>query len=574
MNYIKKNISLIFIIGLALLCFFLYFINSSGYPFVDTDETKFVCIAKDMLNYRDWLNIKLNGNIIYYIPPLFFWIINLSCMLFGKINTEIVRLPVSIITLLSVIFLYFGVQKILTKIYALIISLIMATCLGIVVLSRLATIDIFYVFFTMMTILLSYLAIFSKNENYSYRYWMAIYIFAGLSVLSAGLFGALTSFIAIILMHIFSGNLKEIFKPKNILPGLFLFMIIVIPWHIYMYCTHGNIFIKEYLQSYNFIKYSSLKNSLIVIGLFLLGFSPWVFSFLWILGRKFKDIISSVIAYFKDNSQDKLKEKWKKLSLSEKFVSLNTIVFFTSLIFAIFYGAKYTYLILFLIFPSSCISGYFWWEYLIKKQHDKSIFFATIIPNLILIICSITGLFGHNILNKWLFQGLNHLLIPLVIIFFVIPVISIFAVLLKSRLTAFMANLILMISLSLVITPGIFNFITINSGENDLISFAQGANEDNAALSAFIPSEKYSIMYYYDKPVKFYDNKNIDLLRKYLADNPYTYVIVEIKDMWDIDNNNIKYLLLDAGKRYSLIQYLPQNQIIKEDTQEPEVIVY
>lgn len=573
MNFFSKNKPFIYIVILFIICFFLYCINNAGYPFMDDIETKFVSIAKDMLEYKDWMNIRLNGENVFGLTPLYFWITNISCMIFGKISADVVRLPISIISLIMILSLFTVLQKILTKVYALIISLIMATCLGILIFSRLSTNDIFYVFFTMMTILFGYLAIFSKKDKYVFLYWLGIYIFSALSLLCSGLYGPFTSLFAIILMHIFSGDLKEIFKPKNMIPGLIAFIIIAIPWHSYMFYTHGILFIKEYFNSYNFINSINIKNILFVIGIFMLGFSPWVFSFLWILGRKFKDIIKSVFNYFKDNSQDKLKEKWKKLSLNDKFVSLNTIVFFTSLIFALLYGINRPFLILFMIFPSSCISGYFWWEYIVKKRHDKSIFFATIIPNLILIICSMIGLFGHNILNKWLFQGLNHLLIPLVIIFFVIPVISIFTVILKGRTASYIANLILMISLSFVITPSIFNFISLNSGENDLITFAKKAIEDKAELTAFIP-EKYSLIYYYDNPIKFNNIKDLESLKNYLKDNPKAYVVVEIKDMWDIEDYKIKYMLLDAGKRYSLIQHMTQEQEKLEDTTEPEVIVY
>ncbi len=574
MNFIRKNTIILYLLVITVVCFFLYFINISSYPFMDEAETRFVTIAKDMLINKDWLNIKLNGQNIFSIKPLYFWITNISCIIFGKISPDAVRLPISITALLIISGLFFTIQKILTKVYALIISSIMATSFGILVFSRLSTADIYYLFFTMCAILCSYLAIFSRKGNKAYKYWLGIYIFSALSVMTSGLYGLITCLFAIIAMHIFSGDLKEIFKPKNLLPGLIIFFIITMPWTSFMVHEYGITFIKESLQQYNFIHYISLKNISIVIGLFLLGFSPWIFSFLWILGTRFKNIIISVITYFKENSQDKLKEKWKKLSLSDKFISLNTIVFFVSFVVALLYGINNTGLILFMIFPASCNAGYFWWEYLVKKKHDKSIFFATMIPNIIMIICSIIGLFGHNILNKWLFQGLNHVLIPLVIIFFIIPVIGIFAVILKGRTLAYCTNLILMASLSFILVPSIFNFVCINTGENDLITFARRAQENNVKIQAFLSIPKYSLVYYYDKPVIFQNNKDLTGLKTYLKNNKKDYAIVEIKDMWNIDDNKIKYMLLDAGVKYSLIQYMDEIQEQEEDAKEPEVIVY
>ena len=131
-----------------------------------------------------------------------------------------------------------------------------------------------------------------------------------------------------------------------------------------------------------------------------------------------------------------------------------------------------------------------------------------------------------------------------------------------------------MISLSFVISPSIFNFIALNGGENDLITYASLANNDNVKLAAFISSKKYSLLYYYDKPVEFHNNNDIDWLKIYLNEHPLSYVVAEIKDLWAIEEEKIKYILLDAGKRYCLIQHMNYDIEKNEDDAEPEVIVY
>ena len=574
MNYLKKHYEFILAFILLIICFLLYCINIENYPFIDTDETKYVSIAKDMLNYSDWINIKLNGENAFDCFPLFFWITNLSCLILGKISTFAVRLPISVISLAGILFLFFTVKRILSKSYAFIISLIMATCLGSIIFSRLATSDSIFTNITMIAILFSYLSVIEETTKKKFLFWLCTYFFCALSVLCSGLFGAAIIAVSIITIYIFAGKVKEIFKPVFLFPGIIVFAIIVCPWNFIMLHKHGFYFIKEQLFLYNFLNYIGIKQILTVIFWFILGFMPWIFSFLWILGTKLKDILNSVYSYIKDNSQEKLQEKWNKLNNIDKFLSMNTIVFFTAFIFALLYGTKYSFLILFLMFPASCISGHYWYEYIIEKEHDKSIFFSTLIPNLVLIICSLIGLFGHNIINTLIFQGLNHLIIPLVIIFFVIPLIGIFSVILKGRITALASNLLLMICLSFVITPSIFNFMSAYGGENDLINFAQKANHEKVKLAAFIPSKKYSLIYYYDKPVNFYNNKDLPLLKKYLEENQTAYVVVEIKDLWEIEENNIKYLLIDSGKRYCLIQYMPYIPNQEEDEEEPEIIVY
>ncbi len=570
----SKYYNLILIFVLLIICLSCYCLNIGNYPFLDTDETKFVSIAKEMLNNNTWVNIRLNGEEIFDISPLFFWLTNFSCLVFGKITNITVRLPISIIACFGILVLYFVIKNILKKTYAILISLILSLSLGTLVFARLSTNDLLSSYLMMITILFSYLLIFLKNEKFRTLLWCFVFLFTALSVLSAGLFGFVIPFLSLSAMFIFCGKSRELLKIRNLFPGVIIFLMLVLPWFVVMIHKNGIVFIKEYLFAYDIFKYFGFKEVFYVAGLFLLGFLPWSFSFLWVLGSKSKDIINSVITYFKDNSEDKLKEKWKKLKQTEKFLSLNTILFFTSLIFALIYGSKYTFLILFLMFPAACVSGYYWYDYIVKKKHAGSIFFATLIPDLILIICSLVGLFGHNILNKLIFHGLSHLFIPLIIIFFVIPVIGIFAIILKGRLIVFLSNIILMISLSFVITPSIFSFLALNRGENDLISFAQIANKDKVELAAFISSKKYSLVYYYDNYIKFYDNKDLDFLKKYLKNNPKSYVVVEIKDLFEIEEKQIKYMLLDAGKRYCLIQHMSYDIEKLEDKTEPGIIVY
>lgn len=574
MNYIKNHTTILYSMILLFICFCLYCINLGEFPLIDYDETKYVLIAKDAINSSNWINLKLNGETFFGTPPLLFWIINISFLIFGKISTFAARIPIAIYCIIGILSLFLTVSKILTRTYALIISLILATCFGFIVFSHLATNDMLYTISAMMTILLSYLILLTKTQSRNNLYlWILIYFFSGICILTAGLFGFLPILIMII-MHIFAGKLINIFKPANIIAGIIIMTIMIAPWFIFTVKSNGFEFIKEFISAYSIFKYIGIKKFLSGIVLFILGFMPWTCAFLWIIGSRFKDICNSVISYIKDDSQDKLGEKWRRLSKTDKFLSLNTIVFFTSLIFVILYGSKYIYLILFLMFPAACISGHYWYEYIVRKQRDKSIFFATILPNIMFIIFSVLLLFGHSYINKLSIYGYNHLIIPVVIVFFLIPLISIFSVILKGRTSAFIANLILMISFSFIITPNGYNFIVTNSGEGDLIKFARKAHEDKVNLSAFLPSKKYSLVYYYDGNIDFHKDNDYKWLKNFLQQNQNDYVIVEIKALWAIEDQEIKYMLLASEKRYCLIKHLPkvvEQQMEQEE--EPEVII-
>ncbi len=572
MDYFKRHTAIISIVFLIIICSVMYLLNIGNYPLIDVNETKYVSIARDMIYSKDWGNIKLNGENFFDCPPLIFWIINTSFLIFGKISTFTARFPFSLTALIGIIILYSSVAKILTKSFAFITSLIAATSLGFLVFSHIATTDIIYTVTTMTAILCTYLMILGDHSTKKEILWFLVYLFMSLSLLTGGLFGIAIPFISIILIYVFSGKLKDVFKLSNIITGLIIILTIATPWFIIMLQEYGINFLKGAISPYNISKCIGIKQCFSVISLFLIGFLPWTFSLIWVLGSRINEIRNSIVLYFKDNSQAKLNEKWKLLSKTDKFLSVNTIVLFTSLIFAISFGSKNTYLILFLIFPSSCIAGYYWYNYLFREKHDKSIFFATLIPNLLYIISSLVAVLGYNFIDILTRQGFDYLIIPLGIILFVIPLLGIFAVILKWRKSTFIANIILMISLSFVLTPGIFMFIVTNGGE-ELIKFAQIANNESKELTAYIPSKKYSLIYYYEGKINFHNKNEINWLKEYMQNNPERYIITEIKTLWEIEENKINYSLINSGKRYCLIK--PSQKIKKKNKeQEPKIIVY
>lgn len=572
MKNIKKHSKLIISTLFLGACFILYFINMGEYPLIDTTETKFVSIARDMLNANNWIDLKLNGNDYFETPPMLFWLINLSFLFFGKISTIAARTPSVILLTIGIITSFLAISKILTKTYASTITLILMTSFGVILFSRLATVGITFSVFSILTLLFSYLALLSKKGKRTIVFWILIYLFSSLAILTGGLFG-LIPLLIVYAIYIFAGKQKEAFHPVNVLLGLVIMSVTILPWFYVMLEKNGVYFVQQFLKEYSITSNLKINNIFYSIYLFIIGFLPWSFSFLWIIFSRLKNIINSVLSYFKDNSQEKLKEKWNKLEIEEKFLSINTIAFFTTLIFSIIFGAKFLALNLFMMFPAACIAGYYWYEYMFRKKHNRSIFIATIIPNILFIVFSFVTLFGHNYINKLTTTGYTFLIIPLVVIFFIIPLFSIFSVVLQGRKLAYIANLILMFSLSFVLTPYFFNFISNSSGQNELIKFAIKANSENKILSTFTPSQKYSLVYYYDNNIDFHKNTDLEWLKAHLNNNKTSYVVVEIKDLFKIEDYGIKYELVDSGKRYCLIKYSAKNNATVTN-EKPEINIY
>ncbi len=562
MDFLKKHKeNIIEIVSFIFLCFFLYWLNIGNYPFIDTNETKYVSIAKEIMNNNNLMLLKINNENFFENPPFIFWLINLFCFIFGKISNTIVRIPFALITTIGIANIYFSLKKIINRNYAIIVSLIFATSVGIITFSHLAILNILYVMFNIFAFLSLYKAVLNEAPKKRNKEFIIFFVFTALNTLTTGLFGLIVPLITLLTVLLITK--EKILNTKILLFGLTLILVINIPWFLIMIKEYNGLFISSFLSEYNLMKSFGIKNIGIVLSLSLIFFFPWIITHLGIFISRLKTIFNSLFSYFGKDKNKNLNQKWQELNTIEKFNALNIIIFLISGLFALLYGKEYTYLIVFLVYPLACFSGNYWFEYINKKSNETIVYYATIIPNLIFIILTIISVFGHDTFKE--IKGI--LLTDLITILFLIPLISIFSAILKGRIQIFIANVLLMVSLTIVLIPDLFCFISDKSGENDLIAFATLANNDKTKLAAFIPSRKHSLTYYYDAKVDFNNQNDIEWLRTYLKENQFAYVITEIKTLWKIEEAKINYILLDSGKRYCLIQYLDEKYIKKEDVE-------
>ena len=73
------------------------------------------------------------------------------------------------------------------------------------------------------------------------------YLFSALAVIAKGIPGFVLPFGSMFFIGIFSKKLKDYFKPIYILPGILLFLLITLPWHIIMFKIHNPLFWNEYI---------------------------------------------------------------------------------------------------------------------------------------------------------------------------------------------------------------------------------------------------------------------------------------------------------------------------------------
>lgn len=238
---------------LTLFCvlFFGFFLFLGSYPLLDVDETRYVTMARDMFNSKDYMTLYLNGEYFFEKPPLFFWLECFSFKLLG-VNEFSSRLPIVLTSLIPLYLLFNLVNKIKGLKFAVVSSITLLTSLEYVLITKIAILDSVLTSLVASSVLCYFYTFFVENKNKKY-FWILCFIFSGLAVLAKGIPGAAIPFLIIAISTIVFKNYRETFKYSFF--GLIIFLLIVLPWHILMLKTYPNLFYEEYIYKHHILRF-------------------------------------------------------------------------------------------------------------------------------------------------------------------------------------------------------------------------------------------------------------------------------------------------------------------------------
>lgn len=519
--------------AIVLLIYFVYFFQLGTPALLDSDETRYADMARSMLYSKDFITLYLDDKIFWDKPPLFFWVLDIFYFLFNKISfvTQefVVRIPSVIAALSIVATLYFSIKKIISNKFAIISCLILATSVEFVIFSRVSILDMLLTANIAISTLCGLMTYFVKEENKKYFWWM-FYLFSAFGVLTKGIPAVIVPFGTMFFVGLWYKNIKEFFKPQYFIIGSLIFLIITLPWHLMMYHIHGNEFIKEYIVKHHFQRFLGSneigrEHTLIYyLPTFLIGFLPWSVSFLLGLKKLIK------------NNKD-------------KFITMNLIGFVFTLVF---FSVSKTKLITYILplYPfAAVLTSYIWFKC------DKEIKYSIYITNSVFIIFSILLACAGLYLPQAIYSSIKIAQIPLVIAFLIIGIYGLINN--KKKWNVFCSYLILIAFLSGFMMPKLFN-IWYSYGQNDLMTFAKYTKERQLPLGAYNVWERFSLQYYYDGNVEYFQNGN-SYGAKYVSTTQFnntfnnSYVVVANNDLKNL-SKEIKLKTVLNGKRYSLVK--------------------
>ncbi len=549
-EFLKKNKEIFGLCGLLIVCYCLYFFSMGSYPLIDVDETRYVAMSKSMFHSGDLLTLYLNGDFFFEKPPLYFWLETLSFSVFKHVNEMTARIPVALSATFGVFLAYFAGKKISSKKYGMISALILATCFEFIVLGRIAILDMLLAVCIAASTFAGLFTLFCR-ENYRKYFWWLAYIMAGFAVMAKGVPGVAIPALTIFFSYLIARRWKELFNPLYIVPGVIMFLIVCLPWHVVMLKMHGHEFYREYIYKHHFERFANSHELgrkqpfLYFVPVFFIGFLPWAFSF-----------VSQMIAYFKKSCKNTVQyfSKFNDLQPLAQFLVLNVVFF---LIVFLFYSAASTKLPTYILpafFPASLILGKFWFDYIFKDENERAINLSTLVMNFVFIISAI-GLFIAPIFIRDVDDpGMIAMQIPGVILIMTFVVVNIFSIFKDKKVLHFLSIISFMALLSMFATKFIFPYV-VSFQQDELVEYSKRAKAKNEKLVSWGFGKRYSMLYYGGSDVEFLENSD----PSQLSIEPDTFVIVTNKKC-DEFSKYYDFETLKTGHKYSLLTNLVKKE--------------
>lgn len=552
-DIVNAHCDLFTLLGLGILCYFVFFFNIGNYALMDVDETRYVVMARDMFHCKDFLTLYLNGDYFFEKPPLYFWGECLSFAIFGKVNEFTARFPVALYGTLSTFLMYFAGKRVVSRRYGIISGIILATTLEFVMLAKFAILDIVVTTCIGFSVIFGFMTQFAK-ESHKAPLWWLFYIFSGLAVMAKGIPGFIVPFAVMFFVTIANKTFKEVFKPKYFIVGFLLFFLIVLPWHLIMFKIHDPLFFNEYIMKHHINRFFSSSQIdreqpfYFYIITVLWGLIPWVFSAIVVGITKLKS--------FKRFSVS-------ELSNPQKYLYFNAIAFIVTMLFFSSSSTKLITYILPVYFFTANIMGFVWEDYMFNNKYKKPINLTVYILGGICIFAAIATCFSKYFLPEQIYSDFLIIKWFCIALTFLFGISSIICAAKNKNKGVFACYALLIIITSAIGTKLFYN-MDYEFGQNDLMYFAKYARENNKKIVILNNERKYSVLYYYGEgldrdpktpSVYFISQDDKDEMAKFgkMLDDKDVVVIVREKQMSEIDKTLDFDVILD-GRKFSLVK--------------------
>ncbi len=532
-DFISKHPEICSISLLLVACLAFLFWGLNFYPLMDVDETRYAVMARDLINSFNLNSLMLNNVPFLEKPPLYFWLVGLSIKVFGGFSAFAVRFPIALLASFVVFFTYYVGKRVISRKYGLISALILLSSVFFLILSHVAILDMVLTVFVTSAIYCALLTEHCEEKNKKF-YWWYFYAFIGLGFLSKGILALAIPVTIVFIYSVFAKNVKELFKPLYLVPGVVIFLLIAAPWHFIMYKEYGYQFVREYFLLHHFARFMNSETIgrerplLYFVPVFLLGFMPWTLVFLAFL----YDSCLKLVAKYKAAEGkviDKLAKLFETTTKEQRFLLFCAIYFVV--IFVLFSSSSTklpTYILP--VFPAAALlTGYFWWVSDEKGEHSGAISITTQIFAAVFVIAAFTASIGYYFLPYVLQVKMSGFKEVTILALFMLAILLVLRLKTKRPISVFAGYVFTMFFVIALAVSQIFNFV-YSTGENEIVRYSIMSNypDKSTQLVTFDFAVKPSVLVEYADYVNFITDEDFDTLDKLLEyrGGP-TFVIVK-----------------------------------------------
>jgi 4-amino-4-deoxy-L-arabinose transferase-like glycosyltransferase len=257
---------------LAGFCGFLFFFGLAFFGLIGADEPRYAQVAREMLARHDWITPTLGGKPWVEKPPLYYWQVMLAYSIFG-VSDWAARLPSAVDATLMVVVIYLFLQRFRPG-FQLDGALMTASAAGIIGFARAASTDMPLA----ATFTIALLAWFAWYESESRRFLALFYCFLALGMLAKGPVAPLLAAVIIVIFAAVTSDYRVLGRTLWV-PGILLFCIVVLPWHIAVQIKNPEFF-RVFILQHNLARfgtnlYHHPEPFWYYIPVTLLGLIPW-----------------------------------------------------------------------------------------------------------------------------------------------------------------------------------------------------------------------------------------------------------------------------------------------------------
>ena len=236
-----KRTSILFLICL---CFFLF--GNNILSLTDPDEVFYSLTAKEMAAKNEWMTPLIFGQPQFEKPPLTFWLLEIAFKACGE-SPFTARFFPAVFATLGVMAVYFlGLMGFNDERKAFLSAVVLASCAFYAGMGKTVFTDMIFTVFILCALTMFFLG-FTDRRRQGIGL-IGFYVFCALATLTKGPLGLLVPQIAVILFLLYQRQINFL-RNWWVPTGILLYLIIALPWYVYIYSRYGHAFIQEFFYN-------------------------------------------------------------------------------------------------------------------------------------------------------------------------------------------------------------------------------------------------------------------------------------------------------------------------------------